>query len=114
MSFAMNFHFFFYLDFHLSAAKKDQNVVTGENRIYCPINRHLGKIELFYDDMKSLYYVMLHYASFKLIWESNVDSSNDRQLAKAKNQFDKMKVSYGTFYNLKIKKRSSVIFFYRF
>lgn len=67
--------------------------VRGENRIYCSIGRHLGKRASFMDDMKSLYYVMLHYALVQLPWENIVNQSTDIALAKAKNQFDSIRVN---------------------
>lgn len=87
------FHFFFVLDFNLSVLENDQDDDTEKSRVYCSIGRHLGIRISYMDDMKSLYYVMLHFARVILPWETEVDFTSDSDLAKAKNEYDAIRVS---------------------
>lgn len=62
--------------------------IKAEKRIYCAVTRHVKKFESCMNDMKSLFYVMLHYAGVELPWEKNIENKTDAELAKAKNQYD--------------------------
>lgn len=66
---------------------------TNKNLVYCSIGRHLGRPIKIMDDMKSLHYVMLHFAGLKLPWEKNMRYLGEMPLAFSKNNHDAIIVS---------------------
>lgn len=57
------------------------------------MSRHRGERPTRFDDMESLYYVMLHFAGVELPWEDNIRNKNDSELANAKNKYNIIRVS---------------------